>query len=787
MSPVKKLSYEDLLVSVNIQKFKDTSEIKPSYKLVGQDRALKALEFGLSMRYFGYNIFVSGSDGIGRKKYIVEYIKKRARREETPSDWCYVFNFKDQYKPIAIELKPGTANDFKYDIDNLIDEIIAEVPEYFSSEECEKKKADLTEYYEKIINSTIETLNEKAKEKNLVFKNTVEGFAFVPLNKEKKEMTEQEYNDLLDEEKDEINDNVNELKSLAYEIIRKTRSVRKEMNEKIRDLESSLSTLYLDKKIDPLIEKYSYNKKIEEYLKEIKSDIIENIDIFIEIEGVDKEYLESFLNRYQVNVFICNDKKGVPVIIEEIPELNKLLGNIEYENRSGNLVTDFTMIQPGSLHKANGGYIIIEARKLLENYWSYEALKRMLILKKIVIESIKSQFDLIPLVTLKPEPIPLNLKVILIGDTDLYYLLYTYDEDFKKLFKIKADFNEEFEDIKENVKDYLSLIKYIIDEKIFLNVTYEGIIELIKYSKTLIENKNRLSSNISTIITILEQANQIAKDNKKNFIDEIEIKNVINFLRYRNGLIKDKILDMYRNGKYLVDVKGFKVGEINALSVIGYGDIEIGKQNKVTVNTYSGNGGVINIEREVGLSGNIFNKAVLILNSYICEKFAQETGVSFGASICFEQMYGEIDGDSATLAETLALLSSLSDIPINQGIAVTGSVNQKGEVQAVGGVNTKIEGYFSICKLFGLDGTQGVIIPSTNVDDLVLNEEILEAVKENKFSIYSVDRVEDCFDIILQENFKKGRKHSNFDLIQEKVIKKLEKFKGVNKDKSKKE
>lgn len=442
--------------------------------------------------------------------------KKRARKEETPSDWCYVFNFKDQYKPIAIELKAGTANEFKYDIDNLIDEIIEEVPEFFSSEECEKQKSDLIEYYEKQIYSTIETLNEKAKEKNLVFKSTADGFAFIPLNKDKKEMTEQEYNELLDDEKDEINNCVNELKSLAYDIIRKTRSMRKEMNEKIRDLESSLSTLYLDNKINPLIERYNYNKKIEEYLKDIKADIIDNIDIFIEIDSVDKDYLEAFLNRYQVNVFICNDKKGVPVIVEEIPDLNKLLGTVEYENRNGNLVTDFTMIQPGSLHKANGGYLIIEARKLLENYWSYEALKRMLILKKIVIESIKSQFDLIPIVSLKPEPIPLNLKVILIGDTELYYLLYNYDEDFKKLFKIKADFNEEFDDISDNISDYLGLIKYIINEKNFLDVTYEGIAELIKYSKKSIENKKRISSNISAIITILEQANQKAKENKKS-------------------------------------------------------------------------------------------------------------------------------------------------------------------------------------------------------------------------------------------------------------------------------
>ncbi|WP_203635711.1 Lon protease family protein [Thermobrachium celere] len=558
------------------------------------------------------------------------------------------------------------------------------------------------------------------------------------------------------------------------------------MNQKIKDIENSLCTLYIEGKMSNLIEKYSYSDKIKQYLNNLKLDIIENIDVFVEFENLDKEFVENFINRYEVNVMVNNSIEGAPVVIEETPEYQKLIGLVEYENKSGNLVTDFTMIQPGSLHLANGGYLVLDARKLLESYFGYEALKRCLLLNKIIIENLKNQLDIIPIVNLKPEPIPIKTKVILIGTPEIYYILYNYDEEFRKLFKIKADFDYEFEDNNENMITFVKLIKYIVQEKNLKDITFDGIQEISAYAKRKAESKKYLTTNISSIIEILEQANQIAKDNKNRYIDKNDIKLAIENKNKRNSLIKDKILSLYRQNKYIVDVTGFKIGQINALSVVDYGDFEFGRVNKVTVNTFCGNGNIINIDREVGLSGNIFNKAILILTGYIGEKFAQTGNLSFNASICFEQMYGEIDGDSATLAETVALLSSLAEVPINQGIAITGSVNQKGEVQAVGGVNTKIKGYFDICKIFGLDGSQGVIIPESNVDDLVLDDEIITAVKEGNFNIYTVNSVEDCFDILLPASIKKGRKTNNFDYVEEKILKRLNKFKD-NKEKQKKE
>ncbi|SHE43312.1 Lon protease family protein [Caloramator proteoclasticus] len=786
MSPVKKLSVEDLTVKFNLPKFKNTSEIKPEYKLIDQDRAIDAINFALDIQQFGYNIYVCGYEGIGKRSYLIDLLKKRAKDEKTPSDWIYVYNFEDVYKPLAIELKPGTANILKNDLNQFVDELCEEITELFSSEEYEKRRNDLIDYYEKMIIDLADELNEKSKEKKLIFKYTNDGFAFIPINCNNKEMTEQEYIDLPDEEKEQINKNVSDLRNLAYEILRKTKALKKEMNQKLKDLEFSFFTLYIEDKISSLIDKYNYNDKLVKYFNSLKNDIIDNLDVFIDIENVDKDFLEAFLSRYDVNVFVNNLGEGAPVIIEETPEYQKLIGLIEYENKSGNLVTDFTMIQPGSLHYANGGYLVVDARKLLESFWGYEALKRTLMLGKITIENFKNQLDIIPIENLKPEAIPIKTKVIMIGSPEIYYLLYNYDEDFKKLFKIKAEFNNKIKDNYDNINCFLKLIKYLIDEKKFKDITYEGVQELVYYSKKLSENKNYLTSNISNILEILEQANHIAKNNKRKFIDQDDIKAALIKKEKRNSLIRDEVIELYENNKYLIDVKGYKVGQVNALSVIDYGDYEFGRVNRVTVNTFSGVGNIINIDREVGLSGSIFNKAILILTGYIGERFGKVNNLSFNASICFEQMYGEIDGDSATLAETVALISSLAEVPINQGIAITGSVNQKGTVQAVGGVNTKIRGYFDICRLYGLDGTQGVIIPESNLDDLVLDDDIIEAVKENMFSIYTVTNVEDCFDIILEPTFKKGRKNKNFDLIEEKILKRIEKLKE-KKEKSKKE
>lgn len=786
MSPVKKLSVEDLTVKFNLPKFKNTSEIKPEYKLIDQDRAIDAINFALDIQQFGYNIYVCGYEGIGKRSYLIDLLKKRAKDEKTPSDWIYVYNFEDVYKPLAIELKPGTANILKNDLNQFVDELCEEITELFSSEEYEKRRNDLIDYYEKMIIDLADELNEKSKEKKLIFKYTNDGFAFIPINCNNKEMTEQEYIDLPDEEKEQINKNVSDLRNLAYEVLRKTKALKKEMNQKLKDLEFSFFTLYIEDKISSLIDKYNYNDKLVKYFNSLKNDIIDNLDVFIDIENVDKDFLEAFLSRYDVNVFVNNLGEGAPVIIEETPEYQKLIGLIEYENKSGNLVTDFTMIQPGSLHYANGGYLVVDARKLLESFWGYEALKRTLMLGKITIENFKNQLDIIPIENLKPEAIPIKTKVIMIGSPEIYYLLYNYDEDFKKLFKIKAEFNNKIKDNYDNINCFLKLIKYLIDEKKFKDITYEGVQELVYYSKKLSENKKYLTSNISNILEILEQANHIAKNNKRKFIDQDDIKAALIKKEKRNSLIRDEVIELYENNKYLIDVKGYKVGQVNALSVIDYGDYEFGRVNRVTVNTFSGVGNIINIDREVGLSGSIFNKAILILTGYIGERFGKVNNLSFNASICFEQMYGEIDGDSATLAETVALISSLAEVPINQGIAITGSVNQKGTVQAVGGVNTKIRGYFDICRLYGLDGTQGVIIPESNLDDLVLDDDIIEAVKENMFSIYTVTNVEDCFDIMLEPTFKKGRKNKNFDLIEEKILKRIEKLKEI-KEKSKKE
>jgi predicted ATP-dependent protease len=543
----------------------------------------------------------------------------------------------------------------------------------------------------------------------------------------------------------------------------------------------------MTEKIENLKDKYSYNKKILVYLDLLKNDIIENIDAFMDNDSQDDKYDESFFKRYFINIIVSNrDVEGLPVVFEDLPEYHNLLGIVEYENKLGTLVTDFTMIQPGSLHKANGGYIIIDALQLLNSYQGWEALKRSLKSEAIFIENLKNQFDIIPLATLKPEEIPLNIKVILIGNPFIYSLLYNLDEDFKELFNIKSDFEEEFKNINGVGIKILGFVSNYCDENKILPVTRNGIIELLKYSCRITENRKYFTASMKRIVDIIEQAEVLAKTRGMEFINEDSIKDTILEIEKRHGLYKDKILNMYRDGMYILELKNSKIGQINGLSVIDLGDVRVGKQNRITVTTFAGKDGVINIERETNMSGNIHSKGIMILSGYIGKVFGQNTLLSFNASICFEQLYGEVDGDSASAAELIALMSSLGDIPINQGIAVTGSVNQMGEIQPVGGLNEKIEGYFDICSLYGLDGNQGVVIPYANIDNLILKDEVLLAVDRRLFRLYAVGSIEDCFEILCEDMFKIRGKRKTIDVVRENIVNKLERYKNIFSDKNKK-
>lgn len=779
MTGLKKLSAEDLTVKFDfLPGFKLTTEISPFKEMIGQERAIEAIDMGLSIDYTGYNIFVCGINGTGKKSYAMKRIKEHAENFEIPNDWCYVYNFTDSTKPLALELRGGTVEYFKQDMDSLIDYLLEEVPKAFGREEFEKVRNDIIDKHQKNILNEVDKLYAECKLNDFSVKSTSEGFSFTPIY-DGEEMTEKKYNELEEDEREKINDVVSELKLLALDVMRKSKKIKKELYDELKELDQENAISIINDKIEVLIDRYGFNQKIIDYLGAVREDIINNIEVFIEDEEVSGEE-EVFLKRYYINIISSNkEKSGLPVVYESFPEYHNLIGRIEYESKAGNITTDFTSIRGGSLHKANGGYLIIDAYQLLTCSQSWEVIKRALKNEYINIENSKTSIDLMPIVSFKPEEIPLKIKVVLIGNPLIYYILFNNDEDFKELFKIKADFDYEIENNETAVFQLIGFISNYCSDNDILPVSKSGVYEILKFSLRKSESKKYFSSSMNLITDLLIQASSIAKAKDSKFIDGCHVKDYINHHNRRLNSYRDKVYNMYKDGKYLIDVKGSRIGEINGLTVIDHSDNSFGKQTRITVTTFAGKDGIINIERETSMSGSIHSKGILILSGYIGETFGQNMSLSFNASICFEQLYGEVDGDSASAAELIALLSSLGNIAIKQNIAITGSVNQRGDIQPVGGINEKIEGFFDICSFLGLSGNQGVIIPQANLEDLILKDEVIREVEKGAFHIYTVRSIEDCFEVLCDMSIIKGTCERVFDVVKKNVEEKLKKYNNV--------
>ena len=568
-------------------------------------------------------------------------------------------------------------------------------------------------------------------------------------------MTAEELDELSEEEIENLIELSNELSHKAFDYVKRVKEVEKRLKEEIAKLKENNILKVLSGHFDSMIEKYKDNNCIYKYLNDMKADIVKNYEMFIVKE--DKKYLENifvigdrredFMKRYEVNLFIDNNEKsGGPVIREMNPNYYNLFGKIEYVNELGGLKTDHTKIRPGSLHEANGGYIIIQAKDILKSSQAWEGLKRAIITEKIKVENITG-LNIIS-ETLQPEPIPLDVKVIIIGDYYIYQLLYNYDDDFKKLFKIRADFDIEMDRNEENIKKIGSFVAYQCNEEGLKPFDKTALAIIIEQSSRVAEHQGKLTARFNELVEILYESDAWATKRNKNIISKSDVETAIFKKSYRNNTYEEKLIELIKEGVILIDTEGEKIGEINGLSVIDSGQYIFGRPSKITVNTYAGKEGIINIEREVEQSGNIYDKGVLILNGYLGEKYAKNIPLSLTASIAFEQSYSGIDGDSASSTELYALLSSLSDRPIKQSIAVTGSVNQKGIVQPIGGVNEKIEGFYKVCKLNGLTGREGVIIPYMNIENLMLDDEIIDAVKKGKFNIYAVKTIDEGMEIL---------------------------------------
>ncbi|WP_432402328.1 Lon protease family protein [Wukongibacter sp. M2B1] len=780
-------------------KFDSTADLTPLQGIIGQERASKALDFGLSIKKKGYNIFVSGQSGTGRNSYVKLIADVKASKKEVPDDWVYVYNFKNPHSPLALNLKSGQGKTFVKHMEDMIKKLKKEVENAFISKDYENTRNVLIQQYESITEQYIKKLNAVAEQYDFRFTQTDKGLISLPL-KEGQPMSEEDYRGLAPEAFEELKKKSNKLSLESLDIFNELRELEESYRGKLKELDAETARGVVDFHIEKLKKKFNYNNKSIEYFHMLRNDIVEHIDKFKKdsetpsnnpLAMFQMKSNAGFFDRYKVNLFIDNsERECAPVIIESNPTYYNLVGSVEYKNEMGVMKTDFTQIKPGALHEANGGYLILQAKDLLTNNFAWNGLKRALVTNEINIEGLGKQLGYVVTTSLKPQPIPINLKIILIGDPYTYYLLYNYDEQFKKLFKIMADFDIEMTRDEENMLKMARFIATHCEKENLKHFNRQAVGRIIEYSSRLASNQKKLSSRFNQIVEILYEADSWAEVSGSDIVKVEHIEKAISEKVFRNNKYEEKVIEMFEEGDYLLDVDGEKIGEINGLAVTGTGEYSFGKPSKITVSTYRGKAGIINIEREAKTSGKIHDKGVMIISGYLGDKYAQEKPLALSASVVFEQLYSGVDGDSASSTELYAILSSISKVPIRQYIAVTGSVNQRGSIQPIGGVNEKIEGFFKVCKLKGLTGKQGVMIPHQNVKNLMLKDEIIQAVKDGKFHIYSVKTIDEGIEILTGIPAGEIDQDGNYPegTIHYRVTKKLKELaKAAQKDKEKNE
>ncbi len=794
MKNKNELNYKDLKMTCNpnIFNFETTADLESIQDGIGQDRGIKALEFGLQVDVKGYNLYIEGPSGVGKTLYTKNYLNKIAAKKKVPSDWCYIYNFENPNQPIAVELPAGQGKEFKEAMDGFIKEIRKDIRKTFNNDDFEKEKALIKQQFEEKRSALLDKLNQDASKYNFQVKTAQNGIYMMPIvNGEVIE--EEEFDKLDDEIKKEYEEKSLIVQEQIMNVIGQIKEIERQSDKKISEWQSNVALLTVNVHINYLKSKYKRNKKINKFLNDVKQDVLKNIPVFLEDpEKVQVSHQNPAMRKpdpclnYRVNLFVDNsNREGAPVIMDSNYSYNNIFGALEYENYYGALKTDHTMLKPGLLQQANGGYIIFQAKDLLANGACYEALKKALRIKEIGIENVTEQRSSMVLISLKPEPIPLNLKVILIGNSNIYQTLLAADSDFRKLFKIKVEFEETAEANKENLNKLAQIIHGFCEHQELPELDRGAMARLVEYSSKLAGSHSKVSTRFDDLMQVVGEAATWAKLSKSKVVTE---KYIIKALEERIERVKkydEKYLEMIKENTLLIDTSGFKVGQLNGLTVMSVGNYTFGKPAKITVNTYTGKNGIVNIEREVEISGPSHSKGVLILTGYLGEMFAQDMPLCLTASICFEQLYNGVDGDSASSTELYGLLSSLSGIPIKQSIAVTGSVNQKGQIQPIGGVNEKIEGYFQVCKVRGLDGSHGVMIPVQNIDNLQLSDEIIQAVKDKKFHIYAVSTIEEGIEVLTGVPAGKKDKDGHFPAgtVNRLVYEKLKKYAKINDNK----
>lgn len=745
--------------------FTSTKNLPELEEFIGQDRALSALSFGIEVKDHGYHIYALGPVGTGKTTIVRKFLEKDAKNKPVPDDWLYINNFEDQDKPHMLHLPAGKGREFKDDMDQMVVELKTEVPKAFEGKNYEQEQERIEQEFQKRSKELLLGLEKKAEQMGFKLLQTPQGMAAVPIGEEKASALEKK-TELGEKERQEIDAKQEELQGEMRETLRQVEELQKQGKEHMRELDQRVVGFAVDHLINDLKEKYTDYEAVVKFLSEIRAFLLKNVQAFKQIKQMEQMPQPSKMpmifggqepafDEYRVNLIVDNSKlQGAPVILEKNPIGPNLLGRIEQQGLFGTLVTNFRMIKAGSLHRANGGYLIIEALDLLTKPLAWQILKRALKNREVAVESMAEALGAFITRTLEPEPIPLRTKVILIGDPFLYYLLFNWDQDFTELFKIKADFETRMDRNPETTKQYAQFVGDVCREEGLKHFSPSAVARIVEHGARMVDHQNKLVTKFGDIVDLVRQSNYWASKNGNKLIKGEDVQKALDEKIYRSNRIEQLIQEMIEEGTILIDTKGEVIGQINGISVLSLGDYSFGKPSRITARTYVGNEGVMNIDREVKLGGPIHNKATMILLGFFGGKYATNTPLAFSASITLEQLYEEVEGDSATSAEIYALLSSLSGYPIRQDLAVTGSANQHGEVQAIGGVNEKIEGFFQVCKIKGLTGKQGVIIPKSNVDHLMLHDNVIDAVKQGKFHIYAVSNIDEGIKILTGKDSK---------------------------------
>jgi lon-related putative ATP-dependent protease len=739
---------------------KTSEELSPLEGIVGQDRALKALIFGVEMKAKGFNIFAAGPPVTGKRPATRSYLEKIAKTKPTPPDWCYVNNFQNPYEPKALKLPAGKAKVFQKDLKNLIDQVKRAVPAALQSEEFAARTNGITkksvEERDKILND----LNDVAKKSSYAVRMNQLGIGIVPI-RAGKALSQEEYDALPASAKKKFEQSRETVRNALDKAGKQVNELEASTLDELKKLRDDTVHYAMGGLISTITFRYQDEPDVVQYLDDLRDDVLENTELFT-VTGTEQKkdsdapptLTESgvpdlLFRRYQVNVIVDNsDVKGAPVIADDNPTVTNLLGRIENEAKFGTLSTDFTLIKGGSIHKANGGFLILGARELLTSQLSYEGLKRALQNGNIAIEETGQRLGIASTKSLIPQPIPLDVKIVLAGDNQIYQALYVADPDFGLLFKVKAQFDDTIERNDENMKTYGRFVHTLCEKENLNHLEAAAIAKVVEYGSRLAEDQTKLSTKFPEIADLVREANLYASQDESKYIKDTHILKALQEKIYRSNLLDEKTKEMIERGIILIDTSGTKTGQVNGLSVISLGDFDFGQPSRITVSVGLGREGVIDIERQAKLGGQLHTKGVLIISGYLENKYARDKPLSVACRLVFEQSYGGVDGDSASSTELYAILSALSDLPIKQNFAVTGSVNQKGEVQAIGGVNEKIEGFYHTCKAKGLKGDEGVLIPKSNVQHLMLSEEVVEAVKHGRFHIYPVSTIDEGIEIL---------------------------------------